>query len=100
MASKIRINTGALNQTRQNVQNQLNQIKKEIEQISADMNELNGMWKGDAHETFQAAIQSDLQLLQDACESLRGVVQYESNAVTEYNKCEQQVNEMIAQIHV
>lgn len=100
MASKIRINTSTLNQTRQNVQERLNQIKKNMEQISADINTLNSMWTGDAHENFQISIEADMKLLQDICEGIQAVIQYEGNAVTEYNKCEQQVNEIISQIRV
>ena len=100
MASKIRVNTGTLNQTRQTVQSRLSQIKKGMQQIEADMAALNAMWTGDAHNTFTASIATDLKYLQSACDGVQKVINYESNAVTEYNKCEQQVSEIISQIRI
>ena len=67
MASKIRVNTGTLNQTRQTVQSRLSQIKKGMQQIEADMAALNAMWTGDAHNTkgkssFDFAFQYEYKL--------------------------------------
>ena len=100
MASKIRVNTGTLNQTRQTVQSRLSQIKKGMQQIEADMAALNAMWTGDAHNTFTASTATDIKYLQSACDGVQKVINYESNAVTEYNKCEQQVSEIISQIRI
>lgn len=98
--SKIRINTGSLDQTRRELQAKLDKIKKDIEQISDDMNTLNSMWTGDAHQAFQQSVTADIQFLEGACDGIQSIIRYESNAVTEYNKCEQQVADIIAQIRI
>lgn len=100
MASKIKVNTGSLDQTRREIENRLNQTKKNIEQISQAMNALNAMWAGDAHTKFSTEAAEDIQQLQTMCDGVREIINYESNAVTEYNKCEQQVGEIISQIRI
>lgn len=97
---KIRINTDSLDQTRQNMENRLNNIKKAIENISADMAALNSVWEGEAHTAFESAVREDIDFLMNACESIQGIVRYEDNAVTKYRECEQQVADIIAQISV
>lgn len=98
--SKIRVNTNNLNQTRQELQSKLDKIRNDIEQISANMSRLNSMWEGDAHQAFQQNVTSDIEYLTGACDSLQGIINYESTAVTEYNKCEQQVSDLISQIRI
>lgn len=99
-ADKIRINTGSLNKTRNELQEKLNQVKKDIEQITADLNSLNAMWTGDAHAAFQGQTMADVQFLAGVCEGLQSIISYEGTAVTEYEKCEQQVSDLIAQIRI
>ena len=97
---KIRVNTNSLDQTRQAMENRLNNIKKAIGKITEDMATLNSMWDGEAHTAFDNAIKVDIRFLESACESIQGIVRYEDNAVREYNKCEQQVADIIAQISI
>lgn len=99
-ANKIRVNTNSLNQTRRELQAKLDKIRKNIEQISGDMDTLHSMWEGEAHEAFRQQASADIQFLNGACDSIQGIIQFESNAVTEYNKCEQQVSDLIAQIRI
>ena len=99
-ANKIRVNTNTLDHTRQTVQGRLNQMKRGLDQIIADMATMNSMWAGDAHDIFAVSIDEDIQYLQSACEGIQKVIEYESGAVTEYNKCEQQVSEIISQIRI
>jgi hypothetical protein len=41
-----------------------------------------------------------MQVLSDACDGIQSMIRYESNAVTEYGKCEQQVADVIAKISI
>lgn len=99
-ANKIRINTNSLDKTRKELQAKLDKIRKDIDQINNDMGTLNSMWEGDAHQTFQQRVTEDLQFLSEACDGIQNIINYESNAVTEYNKCEQQVSDLVAQIRI
>ncbi|MCD8103783.1 MAG: WXG100 family type VII secretion target [Lachnospiraceae bacterium] len=97
---KIRINTGSLSKTQKEVQAELDKIQSDMEKISDDMNTLNSMWTGDAHDAFVQSVSEDLSLLTEVCTVLQNIINYESSAVTEYDKCEQQVSEIIAQIRI
>lgn len=94
----IRVNTNSLDQTRRELQAKLDKIKKDVEQMANAMAQLNSMWTGEAHQTFEQRVNEDIQFLSGACDSMQGIIRYEEHAVTEYNKCEQQVADLIAQI--
>lgn len=98
--NKIRVNTNSLDQTRSEIQSRLDKIQKDIEQISANMATLSSMWEGDAHTAFHGAVTDDIQFLTEACNGIKGIVNFEDNAVSEYNKCERQVADIISQIRI
>lgn len=98
--NKIRVNTDSLHQTQQNLQEKLKKIQKEIEQIATDMETLNAMWTGEAHDAFVQSAESDIQYLTSVCDQIQGIINYEGNAVKEYNRCEQQVSDLISRIRV
>ena len=99
-ANKIKVNTISLDRTRRELQEKLEKIKKDIDQISENMSTLNSMWSGEAHSTFEQSVTEDIQFLQGVCENIQEIIDYESNAVKMYNKCEQQVSELIEQIRI
>lgn len=98
--NKIRVNTESLKQTQQSLQEKLKGIQTAIEKVSADIGVLNSKWSGDAHDAFVQSVESDIQFLTSVCEQIQGIIDYEGNAVKEYNKCEQQVADLIAQIRI
>ena len=100
MADKIKVNTVSLNTTKTNVSSQIKQIRSQIQALRADIALLDTMWEGEAHNTFHREFISDVVKLENLCKSLDGIVSYEGNAVTEYNRCEQKVAELIGSIKV
>ncbi len=99
-AGKIKVNTVSLNKTKSEVQAKLDKIRSDMGKISENMSILNSMWTGDAHEAFVQTVGEDVSFLMEVCDSLQNIISYESNAVSEYNKCEQQVSEIISQIKI
>ena len=99
-ADRIKVNTSSLNQTSRELQAKLDKIRKDIEHISGDMNTLNSMWEGDAHEAFSRQVSDDIGFLNSACENIQHIINFENSAVTEYNRCENQVSDLIAQIRI
>lgn len=98
--SKIRVNTDTLNRTREELQTRLDSIERGMEDISGDMSALNGMWTGDAHDAYAAAVTGDLEELSAVCKALQELISYEGEAVTEYNRCEADVTGKIAEIRI
>ena len=99
-AEKIRVNTNSLKATQSNIKSQLDGIQGSIGNIVSLMAALNSSWTGTAHDTFVAEVNEDIELLQNVCKGIQSIIDFEGNAVTEYNNCEQQVSGLIAQIHV
>ena len=99
-AEKIRVNTDSLKHTQENVKSRLDGIKKDIENVTLKMSALNSVWTGTAHDTFVNEVNSDLAILNSVCDEIQAIINYEGNAVTEYNKCEKQVSDLIAQINI
>lgn len=97
---KIRVNTESLGRTRKELQGKLDKIRKDIDQIADDMNALHSMWEGDAHQAFRARVSEDISFLGSVCDGIQSIVNYEECAVTEYNKCERQVSDLISQIGI
>ena len=100
MADKIRVNTSSLNRTRENVANQIKNIRTQITAMRNDVQAMNSMWEGESHTAFNTAFQADISRLENLCKSLDGIVNYENNAVAEYNRCENNVRQMVENIRV
>ena len=100
MADKIRVNTKSLGTTRDNVRDQIRKIREEIKYLEEDVIQLNGMWEGPAHEAFNTAFLADVRTLSSQCGVLDGIVSYETNAVKEYDACENKVASLVAGIRV
>ena len=100
MADKIRINTNSLARTRENINNQLTQLNKEIQTLNSSLRALSTMWEGDAHNTFHTEFQTDVRRLETLVTNLKGIVTFESNAEKEYNNCEKQVSSLVSSIRV
>ncbi len=100
MADKIRVNTGSLDHTKENVANQIRQIRSQISSMRSNVQAMNAMWEGEAHTTFNAHFLSDINKLEQLCGMLDGIVNYEGNAVTEYNRCEKEVGAIVDSIRV
>lgn len=98
--SRIKVDTGRLDQTRRELQGKLDKIRRDIDQIRDDMNTLNAMWIGEAHEAYEMTTEEDIQTLCALCDAMESVIRFENSAVTEYNKCERQVAELIAKIRI
>lgn len=98
--NKIRVNTNSLNNTRRELQAKLDKIRRDIVHISDDMGTLNSMWEGDAHEAFSQQVNDDIRFLMEACDGIQSVINYENTAVTEYDKCESQVADVISGIRI
>lgn len=100
MADKIRVNTKSLDATKSNVSRQIKEIRRQIGLLYDDVKTLNGMWEGDAHDTFSNEFMADIRKLENLCGRLDDIVSYEDNAINEYQKCESKVSELISSISI
>ena len=100
MADRVRVNTSSLSRTRESVSSQVNKIRTQITALYQDVDQLNGMWEGDAHAVFDAKFKADIRYLESLMKSLDGIVSFETNAEKEYNTCESKVGSLISDIQI
>ena len=100
MAEKIKVNTKTLGNDTESVQKHLSQVLKRIEEMQGDVSDMNQMWAGSANSLFNKAFNDDIKLLAELCKSLQEIVTYESNATTEYDKCENKIDSLISSMNV
>lgn len=100
MAEKIRINTKTLQNDTVSIQKYLKQVKKKIQDMQNDVEEMNQMWSGEANKSFNKTFNDDINAILAVCKSIEGIISYENTANTEYNNCENKVASMIASMNV
>ena len=100
MADKIKVDTNKLYKTRNNINSQLQTVRKQLMKMRMDIIALGMMWEGPAHTTFQSSFQNDLAYLDKVCNNLDRIINFETNAAHEYNICEQKVETLVNQIKI
>ncbi|MBO5523333.1 MAG: WXG100 family type VII secretion target [Roseburia sp.] len=100
MAEKIKINTKTLQKDNDSILKDLKQVQKKLEAMQSDVAELNSMWSGEANKAFNQAFNKDIKALAELCSSLEGIAAYEDTARSEYDKCEKQVESLIAAVNI
>ena len=100
MTDRVRINTGNLGRTMENVSTRIKQIRGQITAMYGEISALNAMWEGEAHTAFDSEFRKDIKRLENLCKRLDGIVSFEANAITEYERCEKEVASLISAIKV
>ena len=71
------------------------QLRSEYETLLADMQALQGMWTGEAHESLEQRFMADYQTLGSVVEYLEAMGRSLENAEKEYTSCENTVSGII-----
>lgn len=96
----IEVNTDTLQSDINDMRASLAKVKSKTESMFEDINALNGMWEGPAHETFIQQFTADyrrMKELQDAIGKLIDNMQY---ADKEYISCESGIQSIINTIRI
>lgn len=100
MADIIKVNTVTLKNDAQDISTRLGNIAQKIQSMKDDVKELNSMWEGAANKKFNSVFLEDIQSLAELCDLLNGIVAFETNAKTKYDKCENQVGTLVDQMKI
>lgn len=100
MAEKIRINTKSLQNDTESIRKYLKQVEKRIADMQKDVADMNKMWSGSANKAFNKAFQDDINAMKELCNSIQGIISYQTTAKQEYNNCENKVSSLISSISV
>lgn len=100
MSDRIEIETRLLAQDKESIRDQVQQLRKQKDQLQEKMEQLSGMWEGPAKETFLAQFLSDCEYMDSFFSELDTYVQAMEYAEKEYDKCEDDVAQIIAAIEI
>lgn len=98
MADRIEINIGTLDGDIRSMEEELKALQVEIKAAYDSVQELNGMWKGPAHDTYIQRFQQDKAAMDAICEDIKSIIDFMENAKIGYRSCEAEVSEEIDQI--
>lgn len=100
MADKIVVNTNTLASDADNFENHIEAANARLESMKQNIDELNTMWKGQANEAFKQQFMIDYADMKEIINKCRKYKNLLSSAVTEYNKCDSQVNSLVNRIKI
>lgn len=100
MADYIEIETRSLGQDRDNIQNQTEAVRGKLGQLQSSMENLFSMWEGPAKDAFMAQYSTDYEFMQDFLKEMEKYVQAMSYAQQEYDKCENDVAQIVGAIQI
>lgn len=100
MTDYIEVETRSLGQDMDNIQNQIQAVRGKIGQLKNSMEVLSGMWEGPAKEAFMTRFYIDYEFMQDFLKEMDRYVQAMSYAQQEYDKCENEVAQIVEAIQI
>ena len=100
MANEIEMDTSLLGRDIDNLENTLTQLETWIEKMFDTINKMDTMWKGPANNVFNVQFKNDYETCKTMCGILRELIGSLNHAKEEYDKCEQNVNNMIRSIKI
>ncbi len=96
----IKISPLKLTSTQKSIDYIYRRIIESIQEIYNDVQELNKLWEGDAHDSFVEKISKELQKFEESNKNIQLLINFETNAEQEYQQCFNDVESMIEEIKV
>ena len=100
MANEIKVNTTRLGSDAEHVGRLITNMEKQLKNMKADIDQLNGMWEGPAKKTFVSAFENDRIAASEIIKELKSLQNFESQAKGKYEKCEHEVSSLVDSIHI
>lgn len=101
MANKeIAVNISSLNGDIEELERTLNSLKKSTSDAYARIQELNGMWTGQANAAFNSQFVTDYASMQVICDNIKSLLDCMRYAKGEYTSCENSVSSIISAIKI
>lgn len=96
----IEISTNQLGTDVRYIREQIEDLNNAKDLVLNQLTELNGMWKGAAHDVFEAQVSMDAMMLLDLIRSLRNLADCMDYAKSEYERTHDEVMSKIAGIRL
>lgn len=96
MADVIRYDTVKIKHDADRVEKCITDIRRELQNLESNAQELDAMWDGEGSEAFKAVFHDDIETLTAVIEELSGIYRYEIKAVGKFDNCNKAVAELLA----
>jgi uncharacterized protein YukE len=100
MSTTLKINTLHLNRDAREVESCICKMQQETAKLKTSMSQLCGMWEGKGSKVFQAALQDDVQALEQVLKNLKKLHSYETYGRQEYESCGQKVEALVEELEI
>ena len=97
---RFEVDTDQLETSVNRMQVLYDKISRERNQMYAALEALDGLWMGEAHDTFVVQYSADNVIVTEVLEGIRDVIAKISNAKREYDTCESEVVDIISSVQV
>lgn len=92
----FKVSTARLRSDAESIEGYVKQIRSLLNELTSYAGELSSMWKGPASESFNKAVNDDLEALTTMAANLDRVHWYGNTAKDKYERCETQVSDVVA----
>ncbi len=91
----FKISTSRLDSGTESVRRHIDQISKQVSELTRQAEIINEMWDGPASDAFQKAFGEDLSALDIMVTNMNKIYFYGTNAKEKYGNCENQVMSVV-----
>ena len=97
---KFEVDTSQLARTVSKLTTVLQEIEDDKKKMYLDLEALDAMWAGEAHDAFKAQYTIDDQFMRDLLDAIGGMIGDVSEARQEYDLCEEEVKQLASSIRI
>ena len=88
MAGMIQVTPKTLRDKATELRNQNKTLRSQIESLRSQESSLNGMWEGEAHDTFKAEFTKDMTKMDEFCAAIDAYANALDTIATQYENAE------------
>ena len=96
----FKISTVRLGKDAEQLQQLIANMEKIIVNMKSSVGQMNAMWEGVSKDNFVQAFADDIRAVTDVLSELKSLYNYEIMAKEQYENCENQVADLIANMRV
>lgn len=100
MITYMEINTAQLNADIRELEAGTVKVRNSLQGLKGEMEELNGMWKGQANMAFRRQVKLDCSLISALLEKMDRLAGCMAYAANEYVRCEQEIKNALDDIRI
>lgn len=100
MITYMEVDTARLNADVRELERGTAKVRSSLQGLKGEMEELNGMWRGQANMAFRRQVNLDCSLISALLEKMDRLAGCMTYAANEYARCEQEIKNALADIRI